>query len=117
MWNRMPPLCRPFLLAMLIATGAEAAPVKIVGFDDMSCRAWTESREDAGQRAAYLAWIRGLLTGHNYANQQQQVSAVSSGTVENYIDRYCVEKPGGDFGEAAMRMTDRFSGRNSAITK
>jgi hypothetical protein len=113
----MPPLCRPFLLAMLIAAGAEAAPVKIVGFDDMSCRAWVDSREDAEQRAAYLAWIRGVLTGHNYANQRQQVSAVSSGTVENFVNRYCVEKPDGDFGEAAMRMTDRFSGRNSAITK
>lgn len=117
MWNRMPPLCRPFLLAMLITAGAEAAPVKIVGFDDMSCRAWVDSREDAEQRAAYLAWIRGVLTGHNYANQRQQVSAVSSGTVENFVNRYCVEKPDGDFGEAAMRMTDRFSGRNSAITK
>jgi hypothetical protein len=91
--------------------------VKFVGFDDMSCRAWVKSRDDAELRKSYLAWIRGVLTGHNYANQSQQVSAVSTGTVENFVDRYCVEKPQGEFSDAALRMSDKFSGRNEAITK
>ena len=112
------PLFRSVLLASLLAVGtSSAAPLKILGFDDISCRAWAKSRDDAEQRGAYLAWIRGVLTGHNYANQSQQVSAISSGTVENFVDRYCSEKPGGDFGDAALRMSDRFSGRNAAITK
>ena len=115
---RVRKLFRSVLWATLIvAASASAAPVKILGFDDMSCRAWIKSRDDAEQRAAYLAWIRGVLTGHNYANQSQQVAAMSSATVENFVDRYCSEKPGGDFGEAALRMSDRFSGRNSAISK
>ncbi|MBS1227090.1 MAG: hypothetical protein H6R17_367 [Proteobacteria bacterium] len=105
------------LLAALIATGATAAPVKIVGFDDMSCRAWVKSKDDGEQRKIYLAWIRGVLTGHNYANQGQQVSSISSGTVENFIDRYCVEKPLGEFSDAALRMSDKFSGRNEPISK
>ena len=105
------------LLAALIATGATAAPVKIVGFDDMSCRAWVKSKDDGEQRKIYLAWIRGVLTGHNYANQGQQVSSMSSGTVENFIDRYCVEKPLGEFSDAALRMSDKFSGRNEPISK
>lgn len=105
------------LFAVLVATGADAAPVKFVGFDDMSCRAWVKSRDDAEQRRSYLAWIRGVLTGHNYANQSQQVSAVSTGTVENFVDRYCVERPQGEFSDAALRMSDKFSGRNEAITK
>ncbi|MFZ4536243.1 hypothetical protein [Propionivibrio sp.] len=117
MSRRMPLLSRFFLVAILIATGTVAAPVKTVGFDDMSCRAWVKSKDDAEQRRIYLAWIRGVLSGHNYANQSQQVSAVSSGTVENFVDRYCVEKPLGDFSDAALRMSDKFSGRNEAIIK
>ena len=117
MLKRMSVPPRLFLLAALIVTGSIAAPVKTVGFDDMSCRVWVKSKEDAEQRTIYLAWIRGVLTGHNYANQSQQVSAVSSGTVENFVDRYCIEKPQGDFSDAALRMSDKFSGRNGAITK
>ena len=117
MSRRMPVLPRFLLLAVLVATCVVAAPVKTVGFDDMSCRAWVKSKEDAEQRKNYVAWIRGVLTGHNYANQSQQVSAVSSGTVENYVDRYCAEKPLGEFSDAALRMSDKFSGRNEAITK
>jgi len=117
MSRRVPLLSLLSLFATLIATGAAAAPVKTVGFDDMSCRAWVNSKDDAEQRKVYLAWIRGVLTGHNYARQSQQVSAISSGTVENYVDRYCVEKPLGEFSDAALRMSDKFSGRNEAITR
>lgn len=101
----------------LCAFAANAAPVKIVGFDDMSCRAWISSKDDGEQRKIYVAWIRGVLTGHNYANQRQQVSDISSGTVENFVNRYCREKSQGDFGDAALRLSDNFSGRNEAITK
>lgn len=111
------PLFGILLAAALVPAHAFAAPVKIVGFDDMSCAAWIKSKDDADLRGNYLAWARGALTGHNYANQSQQVSAVSNGTVENFINRYCVEKPAGDISEAAFRMADRFSGRNRAITK
>ena len=115
MFNRM--LSCSLLFAVLVATSAIAAPIKTVGFDDMSCRAWVKSKDDGEQRKIYLAWIRGVLTGHNYANQSQQVSSISTGTVENFIDRYCVEKPAGEFSEAALRMSDKFSGRNAPISK
>ena len=106
-----------FLSTLLCSFAASAAPLKVVGFDDMSCRAWISSKDDAEQRKIYVAWIRGVLTGHNYANQRQQVSVISSGTVENFVNRYCHEKPKGDFGDAALRLSDNFSGRNEAITK
>ena len=110
------PAC--FLVAaFLLAFGASAAPLKILGFDDMSCRTWVSSKDDIEQRKTYLAWMRGVLTGHNYANQRQQVSVISSGTIENFVNRYCAEKPLGDFGDAALRLSDSFSGRNEAITK
>jgi hypothetical protein len=100
-----------------VTLSASAAPVKVVGFDDMSCSAWKKSKDDAEQRQIYVAWARGVLTGHNYARQNEQVSIVSNATVENFIDQFCIEKPLGDFGEAALRMSDRFSGRNAAIAK
>ncbi|SBT07705.1 conserved exported hypothetical protein [Candidatus Accumulibacter aalborgensis] len=106
------------LLAAMSTVPADAAvPIKMVGFEDMSCRAWSASKNDAEQRALYVAWVRGVLSGHNYANQSQQVSAISNGTVEQYVHRYCTEKPLGQFSEAAFRLSDQFSGRNSAITK
>ena len=104
-------------LALLGQAPALAAPLKVLGFDDMSCQAWGQSRNDPDQRGLYLAWMRGVLTGHNYARPAQQVSAISSGTVENFVNRYCSEKPKGDFGEAILRLSDQFSGRNSPILK
>ncbi|MBI2307090.1 MAG: hypothetical protein HYU78_07265 [Rhodocyclales bacterium] len=104
-------------LSMLSAGGACAAPLKLIGFGDMSCRAWIASKDDAEQRGQYVAWVRGVLTGHNYANQSRQVSDISSSTVDNYVTRYCVQNPQGSFSDAALRMSDQFSGRNAAITK
>lgn len=106
-----------FLSALLASSAAVAAPLKTLGFDDMSCTAWVESRQDADQRGPFVAWIRGFLSGHNYANQKQQVSEISSGTIENFVDRYCFQDPKGQFRDAALRLSDRFSGRNEAITK
>lgn len=94
-----------------------AVPTKILGFDDMSCRAWAASRTDGEQRALYVAWLRGVLTGHNYANPSQQVAAISTATVEQYVHRYCSEKPSAQFSDAAFRLSDQFSGRNAPITK
>ena len=110
---------RPAILLclMLVSATVAAAPLKVLGFDDMSCAAWVESKTDADQRKLFIAWSRGVLTGHNYANQRQQVSEISSGTIENFVDRYCVEKPKGEFKDAVLRLSDRFSGRNEAITK
>ena len=105
------------LIFLLMSTVAIAAPLKVVGFDDMSCKAWIQSKDDIEQRKIYLAWVRGALSGHNYANQNQQVSVVSNGTVEHFVDQYCAGKPLGDFGEAAFRMSDLFSGRNEPFRK
>ena len=42
------------LLAVQSLAGA-AVPLKIVGFDDMSCSAWSASKDDTEQRALYVA--------------------------------------------------------------
>lgn len=105
------------LCASLVLGAAQAAPVKMLGFDDMSCMAWIASKDDADQRAIYLAWMRGVLTGHNYGQQSQQVSSVSSGTIEMFVDRYCKSNPKDSFSDAIFRLSDQFSGRNQPIKK
>lgn len=109
---------RPALIAALVfVTVAPATAQNILGFDDMSCTAWNQSKADPDQRAAYVVWIRGFLTGHNYALPKQQVSAISSGTIENHINRYCTSNPTGQFSDGAMRLSDQFSGRNQPVRK
>ncbi len=107
------------LACALTCTGvlAAAPAIKTLGFDDMSCRAWTQGKDDVDVRARHIAWARGFLSGHNYARQSQQVSEVSNGTVEIFVTRFCNEKPREDFSTAAQRMSDQYSGRNAAITK
>lgn len=113
--------CFMLPLAALLATwgmsSASAAPLKILGFQDGSCQAWIQSRDDPDQRKIFVAWARGFLSGHNYANQRQQVTDVSSSTVELYIERFCREKSGAQFTDAVYRMSDDYSGRGAPITK
>ena len=106
------------LVSTLLTPIASAAPaVKLIGVDDATCSAWTSSKSDPDERKTYLVWVGGVLTGHNYTNQRQQISSISNGTIENFVDRYCAENPKGSFSDAAMRMSDRFSGRNEPLRK
>jgi len=103
--------------ALCIAGAAAVAPLKLLGFDDMSCAAWNDAKGDQDLRNAHVIWVRGFLSGHNYGQQSQQVSSISSGTIENYVERYCTQNPKGTFSDAAMRLSDQFSGRNQPIRK
>ena len=103
--------------ALCIAGAATAAPLKLLGFDDMSCAAWNASKGDPDLRGNYVVWVRGFLSGHNYGQQSQQVSSISSGTIELNVNRYCTQNPTGAFSDAAMRLSDQFSGRNQPIRK
>ncbi len=118
------PLARHWLAlsgcAILLAVSQPALaapPVKLLGLEEMSCKAWQQSRDDAEQRGRYLAWLRGFLSGHNYARQSQQVTDISNGTIAQYVDRYCSEKPLGAVNEAIARMSDAYSGRNEALVR
>ena len=104
-------------LALITASGVAAAQSRMLGFDDNSCQAWVGSKDDADQRREYVSWARGFLSGHNYANQKQQVSEVSRSTVEMYIERFCRDKPTAAFTEAVYRMSDQYSGRSAPISR
>jgi hypothetical protein len=114
------PKTRSLIVALAIALGsglAQAAPLNILGVEDLSCVAWVKSKESPDQRALYMAWMRGVLTGHNYALQNQQVSSISSGTIESYVNGYCAKNPNGLVSDAVFRLSDDFSGRNQPIRK
>ena len=99
------------------ASPAVAAPLKVLGLPDMSCVAWKNTKLDSERRDPYLQWVRGFLSGHNYASQARQVAEVSAGTVEIFVDRYCAEHATASVADAAMRMSDQYSGRNAPITR
>lgn len=107
------------LLCVFLAAHANAAPLKLLGLDDsdMSCQAWIASKGEAEERLKYIAWARGFLSGHNYASQRQQVTDVSSGTIENYATRFCQEHAKSSFADALYRMSDDFSGRGAPLLK
>lgn len=105
------------LCTIALSGPSTAAGLNVLGFDDMSCAAWTKSKDDPDLRASYIVWVRGFLTGHNYAAPSQQVSTISSGTVEMKVEQYCKRTPGGLFSDAAMRLSDELSGRNQPIRK
>lgn len=111
-----PALLTTLLLALNFPASAQSS-LKTLGFDDMSCDAWKQSKGDEAQRTLYITWIRGLLTGHNYAHPGEQVSTISSGTIEQWIERYCKDNPKDGFNDGALRLSDQFSGRRKPITK
>lgn len=104
-------------LIALLLFNAEAAPLKLLGLDDMSCVAWAATKANPDERQPYLAWARGFLSGHNYANQRQQVTDVSNGTIALYADRFCRMNPKLSFADALYRMSDEYSGRGAALSK
>ena len=112
------PLPTIAVLCTIVLSGpSTAAGLNVLGFDDMSCAAWSKSKDDPDLRSAYIVWVRGFLTGHNYALPNQQLSSISKGTVEMKLNQYCSRNPTGQISDAAMRMSDELSGRNQPIKK
>lgn len=114
---KIPKIALLIAIAAFFIGPAQAAPQNILGFEDMSCATWIKSKDDPDQRNAYIFWLRGFLTGHNYALPNQQVSTISSGTIEAKISQYCKENRDGSISEGVMRLSDQFSGRNQPIRK
>jgi hypothetical protein len=70
-----------------------------------------------GELGAALGDELVFVTGHNYAQPSQQVSSISSGTIEMFVNTYCASNPKGEFSDAVFRLSDQFSGRNQPIKK
>ena len=91
-----------------LALPAAAQPkqqINMFAFEDSSCKKWTESRGDQYKRAFYEVWIRGFMSGHNYANPRQQVPTGGlprDDGLHRFLDDYCKLNPANSVFDAAI---------------
>lgn len=80
------------LLCSTLCQAQDKSFVSIHGFDKMSCQDWFGSEGNPDVRQQYISWIRGVVTGYNYANPGDQVDAgrmPSDFGLGIYVDNYC----------------------------
>jgi hypothetical protein len=92
----------------LLSIGARAQTlVAVMGFQEDSCDAWMASIDNEGERAQYRYWIRGFVSGHNFANSEHQVRVQrmpDNVVLTSYLDKFCTEHPRLPFTTAAFRL-------------
>ena len=80
------------LLSSSLACAQDKPMVSIHGFDKMSCQDWFGSDGNPDVRQQYISWIRGVVTGYNYANPGDQVAPGRMPTdfgLAVFVDNYC----------------------------
>ena len=99
------------LVIMLQSTAvlSQNQQVNVLWFEDASCAAWTKSAGNKAIRAIYEAWIRGFVSGHNYANPSRQVALgqfPDSSGLHQHLDQYCAENPNSSFIGGAIALVE-----------
>jgi hypothetical protein len=107
--------CAVLLLSLwsCAAYAEEKAVVAIHGFDKMSCNDWLSSDGVDDVRAQYIAWIRGIVTGYNFANPDNQVALghmPGDFTLGLFVDSYCRGHRSGSFVGAAFDLIEQKRG-------
>jgi hypothetical protein len=100
-------------LCSCAAYAEEKAVVAIHGFDKMSCNDWLSSDGVDDVRALYIAWIRGIVTGYNFANPDNQVALghmPGDFTLGLFVDSYCRSHRSSTFAGAAFDLIDQKRG-------
>jgi hypothetical protein len=80
------------VIASPVVHAEDKAVVAIHGFDKMSCEDWLSSEGNDDVRGQYVAWIRGIVTGYNFANPDNQVALgrmPGDFTLGLYVSSYC----------------------------
>ena len=99
------------LAALLPAVApAQGQQVNIFWFEDASCTAWTKSSANKALRAQYEFWIRGFVSGHNYASPSRQVKVgefPGSDGLHQYLDQYCRDNPKLSFVGGAIQLVEQ----------
>lgn len=99
------------LLAILFPAPAPAQgrQINIFWGEDASCATWSKSASNTAIRALYEFWVRGFVSGHNYANPALQVkigALPGSEALQQYLDQYCLNNPSLSFVGGAIRLVD-----------
>lgn len=80
------------LLCSTLCAAEDRTFVAVHGFDRMSCEDWLGSENNADVRQQYIAWIRGAVTGFNYATPNDQVGTGRMPTdfgLTIFVDNFC----------------------------
>lgn len=88
---------------------AQDRQVNVIWFEDASCTAWTKSAGNKAIRALYDSWIRGFVSGHNYASPSRQVAVgtfPASDPLYQYLDQYCHDNPKSSFVGGAISLVE-----------
>ena len=115
---------RAILLAMLCLFGVVATSaardddlIAVHSFADTSCGTWVGSQHNAAERAQYLYWFRGFVTGYNFSQPSNQVSLNAMpdlATLALYVDKFCRENPLRPFTGAAPQLVREIRTRPGA---
>jgi hypothetical protein len=103
-----------FLVVGTASVLAQGKPVNILGYEDSSCGAWAQSADVKWARAQYLSWFRGFVSGHNFANPDNQAHLErmpNEQTLYLYIDKYCRDNPLNPFVSAAFTLVEELRER------
>ncbi len=79
-----------------MAAAQDIPDIAIFSFEDISCAAWTRSRDDETVRTIYGTWFRGFVSGYNFGNSANQVpqdKMPDPPELFAYIDKYCRDNP------------------------
>ena len=98
------------LAAAAICTPARAQQPQIFWGEDASCAAWSKTANNKAMRAYYEFWVRGFVSGHNFASPRRQVvigDLPGGEELYDYIDRYCAQNPKSPFVGAAIGLTEQ----------
>ena len=110
------------LLAVLLPAIAQAQrqEVNVFAFEDASCNAWSKSGANKLLRAQYEFWVRGFVSGHNFASPARQVKIGAfpgSDALYEYLDRYCRDNPTLSFVGGAIKLVEELREPVAATSK
>jgi hypothetical protein len=96
-------------LGVLIATNASAQerPTTVTGEGTVGCGEYLEDRRknNKAQDYAYATWLRGFISGFNFATRGKQITGVSApATLLAYMDKYCRDDPLGTVAGGAFNL-------------
>jgi len=100
------------------AVAQDAPDIAIFSFADISCAAWTRSRDDELLRAQYGIWFRGFVSGYNFGNPANQVllgAMPDPAAVAAYIDNFCRDNPLLSFVAAAVPLVQEIRERRVPV--
>lgn len=96
-------------LSLPVLAATQGPQINVFTFEDASCNAWSKSGSNMLLRAQYEFWVRGFVSGHNYANPSRQVKIgvfPGSDALYQYLDEYCRDNPTLSFIGGAIRLVD-----------